>query len=324
MPITSVSAFTRLSVFAGWTMALAGCSTADYAQPINTFAEATTAAESALIQLDRMATDEYTAFLSQRARTDLSLAVIADSGECEIGSERCRIVIVDPNNRARNQAFPPDPLLGNMVVLMGGARAYAQNLAALVADDTAAKAEAHVNAALGSIETLANTVDTLDKKGAKTIPSFATPAGAAVNWVLGQYVERIKLAGLKRATAEADPVIARMAALFRQAAVFGSDLQREQLTQRFQTRIDAYQDQRASEANLNAAVDAARTYDAFLQTQPGETFLGLAESHAALTGALHNADASWPQAIGKIRKFAAEAQRLAKIVQDLAPLLEKK
>lgn len=324
MPITSVSAFTRLGVFVGWTMALAGCSTADYTQPINTFAEATTAAESALTQLDRMATDEYTAFLSQRARTDFTVAVLAKQGECDLDASRCRIFIIDPNDRDNAQPFPPEPLLGNMVVLMGGTRAYAQNLAALVADDSAAKAEAHVNAALGSVERLATTVNTLDAKGTKTIPSFATPVGAAVNWVLGQYAEKVKLAGLRSATAEADPVIARVAALFAQSATFGSKLQREGLTRRIQARIDAFQVDRGNEAALTAAVDAAKTYDNFLQSQPGETFQSMAASHAALTAALNNPDASWPQVIARIQGFAADAKRLAKVVQDLAPLLDKK
>lgn len=322
--MVGASAVGRVAAIAGMALVIAGCGSMDHAEPVTTFAEASTAAETALASLNRMATEEYTAFLSQRARTNMALAVLPNSGECELGSQRCRLAIVDPNNRARNEPFPPDPLLGNMVLLMGGARAYAQNLAALVADDSATKAEAHVNAALGSVERLANTVNSLDAKGTKAIPSFATPVGAAVNWLLGQYVEHVKLAGLKRATAEADPVIARAAALFRQAAIFGSDLQREQLAQRFRTRIEAYQDDRPSEANLNAAVEAARVYDAFLQARPGDTFLGMAESHAALTAALNDTNVSWPQAIGRIRAFAADAQRLVKIVQDLAPLLEKK
>ena len=84
---------------------------------------------------------------------------------------------------------------------------YAQNLAAIVADDSAAQAQASVTATLGSVQTLANTVAALDKKGTTSVPAFATPVGSAVNWVLGEYVNQVKLNALRTATREANPVI---------------------------------------------------------------------------------------------------------------------
>ena len=101
--------------------------------------------------------------------------------------------------------YPPDPLLGKSVALMGDIRAYAQNLAALVADDSAAKATTSVNATLGSVEKLANTLAEADGKPKGSVPSFATPVGAAVNWAVGEYAERVKLAGLRQATNAARP-----------------------------------------------------------------------------------------------------------------------
>lgn len=304
-------------------LGLAGCSASDYSAPIATFADATTAAESALGDLNQAATGHFTTYLSQQARTDLNVAVMGASNECGLGSERCRVAIVDPAHPDQPQFFPPDPLLGNMVGVMHDINVYAQNLAALVADDSAAKAEAHVNSALGSIEHLANTVAAADGQPAGTIPNFATPVGAGVNWLLGEYANLVKLSGLRTATREADPVIQRAAALFANAAIFGSDPQREALTEAFREKMDAYQDDRGSEANLNAAADAARTYDNFLKAKPGDTFQAMGEAHRAMTEALHDSNLSWPQVLTKITTFANKAAELAKIAKDLAALTEE-
>jgi hypothetical protein len=314
----------RLILTASCILTLVGCSANNYSQPIATFADATKAADSALADLNKTATAQYMEFLSQRARTDLHLAVMARDGECDLTSTRCRIVLKDPNDPSKDQLFPPDPLLENMVVLMGDIDTYAQNLAAIVADDSATKAEASVNAALGSIETLANTVAKADGKGTKTVPSFATPVGSAVNWLVGQYAEHVKLEGLKVATKEAKPVIERAAALFSSAALFGSDPQRAEFTKSFRTQLDAYQDDRSNEENLNAAVDAAKKYNDFLQARPGETFQKMAEAHSALADALQKPDASWPKVIAQIQSFAAQAKELAKIAHNLAALANNK
>jgi hypothetical protein len=208
-----------------------------------------------------------------------------------------------------------------MVAVMGDINAYAQHLAALVADDSAEKAAADVNAALGSVEALANTVAKADGKGKEkeAIPSFATPVGSAVNWLIGQYANHVKLEGLKVATTEAKRVIERAAAMFKVAAIFGSDPQRAELTKSFRAEIDKYQDD-PSEASLNAAVDAAKLYDDFLQSQPGETFEQMGKAHSALADALQNPTASWPQVIAQVLNFAAQAEELAKIAQSLAAL----
>jgi hypothetical protein len=219
----SVSA--RLVLIAGCILVVAACSATDYSKPIKTFSDATASADSALADLNKTATAEYTDFLSRRARTDLRLAVKGKDGECELGSTRCRIALVDPNDPSKEQTFPPDPLLGNMVAVMGDINAYAQNLAALVADDSAEKAATDVNAALGSVEALANTIAKAEGKDKKkeTVPSFATPVGSAVNWLIGQYVNHVKLEGLRVATKQAKPVIERAAEIFKSAAIFGSD-----------------------------------------------------------------------------------------------------
>ena len=209
-----------------------------------------------------------------------------------------------------------------MVAVMGDVNAYAQNLAALVAEDSADKASADVNAALGSVEKLANTLAKASGKDTakEPIPSFATPAGAAVNWLIGQYANYVKLEGLKVATKNSKPVIERAAEIFKVATIFGSDPQRAEFVALFRTSIDGYTDERKSETKLNAAVTAAKQYDDLLQSQPGETFEQMGKAHSALADALQNPDPSWPQVIAQVLDFAAQAEQLAKIAQGLAEL----
>ena len=303
---------------------VAGCSSADYAAPIKTFADATTAADTALADFNKTANESYEAALSQRARTDSGIVVDARDDECLERSSRCRIALEDTSVHGKIRNFPPDPLLGRSVALMGDIKTYAQNLATLVADDSAAQAAPHVNAALGSIEKLAIAVAEADGKPKGSVPSFATPVGPAVNWVVGKYAEHVKLAGLRDATKTADPVIQRAAALFEKEAVFGSQIRRDALAAVFRVKMRAYQADRGDAAKLNEAVAAAKTYDDFLKAQPEMTFKTMGAAHAALTAALNNSDISWPQAIAKIQEFAAEAQQLAQIAQDLTALTQKK
>ncbi len=312
--------FLRAASFALFLGALSGCSATDHTAAVTTFAEATAAAETALVGLNQTVTKQYEAYLEQQARTDPGLAVKAGQNECELGSTRCRVVIVDPTAEDGEQPFPPEPLLNNMVAVMGDIRAYAQKLAALLANGSAAKAEADVNAALGNIESLADTLAKADGKGTSTIPNFTTPVGAAVNWLVGQYANHVKLEGLKSATRHADPTIQRAVELFAVASVFGSDPQRSDLTEDFRNKIIAFQDDRASRSNLTAAVDAAATYDRFLVSVPSAIFTKMGEAHAALTEALNNPDFSLPEMFRKIKAFAAEAEKLSKTVNDLATL----
>jgi hypothetical protein len=102
------------ALIAGCLFVIAGCSATHYSEPITTFADATTNAHSALADLNKTTTAEYTDFLSQRARTDLHLAVQGKDRECGLESARCRIVLIDPNNPSKEQLFPPEPLLSNL------------------------------------------------------------------------------------------------------------------------------------------------------------------------------------------------------------------
>src|SRR5262245_39700341 len=166
-------------------LSVAACSTADYTKPVNDFAAATSASKTALAELNTQVTKAYREVLDASiVKGDVLLQQKA--GDCEVGSVRCRLVLID-KDRKEVEPYPPEPPLANMAILMSEIDSYAANLKALLEADTAEKAQAQVNAALGSIQQLATTVASINAGGGTPadIPSFATPAGEAVNWVVG-------------------------------------------------------------------------------------------------------------------------------------------
>lgn len=302
------------------------CSVADYKKPVGDFAEATRNAEEALVALDAQVTDAYAAVLRDRAIAGEEF-VKFDSGNCLVASPRCQLVVIGDDDTA--ESLSPDPALRRMIILMRAVRVYSDGLAAIVDADTVAKVTAHVNATLGSIESLAGTVATLrpaeraaEGAAVRDVSEFTTPVGQAVNWLVGQYVAKVKLDGLERATSHAQPVIAETAGLFGDAAELASDVPKKALSDEVLKRLDTFRVQK-SEDSLNRLIESAAAYDLLLVANPPAVFERLKDAHDALANKLQDDDLSLANAMAKIEVFATEAKTLAKILKDLAALSDK-
>src|SRR5262249_27690160 len=144
-----------------------------------------------------------------------------DDKSCEVGSKRCRLVLESGSGLV---TYPPEPIVARMALVMAQIDKYAANLKALMDADTTQQVETQVNAALGSIQNLAATTAKLaNTEKPADVPQFATPVGAAVNWVAGQYVEHVKVRGLRHATEAAAPAIHQAANLFAETSSFVAD-----------------------------------------------------------------------------------------------------
>ena len=205
---------------------------------------------------------------------------------------------------------------------MDGIVLYAQGLSDLMADKSAEDAQVHVNAALGSAEALAGTVVALKGGDPANLPSFAAEVGAGVNWLAEQYVNRVKLNGLKHATKHADPVIQDATGLFATAAAIAAEFEGISLTEEFRTKMVDYQNERSSGTKRDRAVTAAVKLDTFLRAKPSQTFAKLGEAHAALTASLNDPEVSVVRMLAKIEAFVAEAEKFKKIVEDLISVAE--
>lgn len=304
----------RATTFAALVVLVSGCAVANYEKPIARFAEATKKAETALASLNEHTTKAYSNILKRKAKAGNRL-VRAKGGDCLAGSERCRLVLLD--QQRREEPLTPGSSIPKMLIVMADIRQYADGLHALLKAENGQKASAHVNEALGSIQDLAKK---LGDGGAPTaIPDFATPVGAGANWLIGQYVNKVKLDGLRHATKSAKPVIASAANLFATAASFGLDAQKARIAEGISERIEAFK-RGPTDSNLEALIKDAVAYDRLLSTEPGETFRKLASAHSALADRLQDRSVSLVDAFEKIEAFAEEAEQLAKIVQDIVAL----
>lgn len=303
-------------------LALAACSTTDYSKPVNDFAAATGNAEKALADLNAEVTQAYKGVLDRSIASGDVVLDLADDECLATDSVRCRLAVTSLDTE-ETEFYPPEPPLVRMTLLMGQINRYASNLKALLEADTAAKVEASVNAAFGSAQNLAETVaEARAEPGQPTpaVPQFATPAGAAVNWVVGQYIEQVKYKGLQRATAAAKTPVRDAADLFAKASAFASDIPRADLANGVTAALNAYKDNE-SEANKEKLVAATAKYDAFLVSTPPDLFQRLGDAHDALADSLQGGEVTFGEAIGKIEAFAVEAEKLAKILKDIRAIL---
>ena len=297
--------------FLGALLALAtACSTVtSYTQPVTDFATATSSAEAAVVALDKAVTDDYEAYLIGEINAG---KLLAEAEDCELTSTRCHLVA--KNTDGEPELLPPDPLLGNVVTLMQGISAYASGLNSLVTADTAAAVAESVNSTLGSIENLATTVNS---QAGSNVADYTTPAGKALNWILGQYIAKLQIDGLRQATSSAAPVIARAVKLFEAASENAQDLAKVRPLGQFDAAWETYESSE-SETDLKKAIAKAAAYDKVLQNPVSSVFSALETAHAALTDSLNNDGGSVVDVIVKIEAFTAQALTVATIYRELA------
>ncbi len=221
---------------------------------------------------------------------------------------------------------------------MGSITTYANNLVALVSADTAAKVTTNVNATLASVDSLASTVETVSAAQAKQtnqpkpekqpvdLSAFKTPVGDAASWIVGQYVASVKLDGLKRATTEAQPVIAKATNLLQFAAKQAAIDPLATMADDVNQRLEAFNSSRTqrTQQNLEQLIQSANKLNQLLEAKPSDVFAKMNDAHEALTNQLQGKNVTLPEAIAKIETFAAEAETLSKIAKSFVAAASKK
>jgi hypothetical protein len=305
----------------GATLLLGACSTAEYGKPINEFATATDEAATVLSQLNAQVAQAYGGVLESSILNRRALVRFQGGQDCLTTSERCRLEIVTRDGKT--EQYPPAAPLARMTLIMGQMNRYAANLKALVEADTAREVEVNVNAALASTQNLAQTLAALQGGTSPPVPQFATPVGAAVNWVVGQYVEHVKFAGLQRATATAKPIVREAGGLFATTAGFVSDVARADLADEISRAVDTFRTS-GTKANLAALAQSAGRYDALLTATPQQLFQRMVAAHDALADSLQGENVTLVAAIARIEDFSVEAKKLVQILKDLQAIVPAK
>lgn len=296
--------------------AMTACSSvANFRKPIEDFAQATRDATDALSGLDKQVTDGYSNLIRKRVVTGQLLAS-TEAGDCLTTSQRCRIVVKDKDGK--QERLPPEPAMQKMAVLMGSVRTYADGLAGIVNADTAAQVTTQVSATVGSLKNLAGTVAKLggsDSTSAVKLADYATPVGDLFSRLAGQYVAKVQLDGLRRATIDARPVIAGAARVFATAANAASDVPRALMAEEVSKGFDALPKNR-DEKHVDEVVASAARYDRLLLANSPAIFEQLQQAHDSLVAKIQDENVTLAEVMARIDAFAAEAKGLADIVKE--------
>ena len=93
-------------------------------------------------------------------------------------------------------------------------RAYVGKLRAIVEADTVGKVTTAANAALGSVQNFEEAIaKARETESGGTVADFTKPSVAVAGWFVGQYVDDVKYRASANATAQAQPVVVRLADL---------------------------------------------------------------------------------------------------------------
>jgi hypothetical protein len=292
-------------------LALAACSVTAYEEPIKTFSAATTSADKALAGYSDVVVSQVRRVRREEAVAQPAGVRIAE-GECQSDSSRCRILIYRNRDDPEPRPLVPEQPIPNLLRLMREIRTYADGLQAIVAADTKAQVEQSVDSVNGNLLNLAKIIGA----DAQSFGNFATPAGDAAQWLLGIYIDSVKLAALRAATGNADPLISLAVPFFDAAMREARNVTNASLAEAVSVRNDAFRQSR-SDAALESLLQAAQAYDVALTASPESIFRQLSQSHSDLTRALNDDDVTWDRVFAGLESLKADADRLAGIVTAL-------
>jgi hypothetical protein len=312
----------RLAIVGLLCVPMLACSVASYRKPVDDFAQATRDTAESFAALDKQVIDAEADLIRRGVMTN-ELLVRQRTGDCLTESARCQLVVVDRDNK--EQPLAPVSRMPRMLALMGSIQRYADGLSAIVNADTAAQVTTQVNATVVSVKNLAATVSKLggpDNTSGVSLAEYATPVGNLANWLAGQYIARVQLDGLRRATADARPVVSGAMTVFGIAADEASLIPRGAMAKEVAERLSTLRTT-VNERNIQELAAAASRYDRLLVGNPPSVFKQLDQSHEALVAKIQDENVSLSDVIARIETFAATAKELAGIVKELHKVEKK-
>jgi hypothetical protein len=146
------------------------------------------------------------------------------------------------------------------------------------------------------------------------------PIGRLVTWVYGQYQEHIKLDALRHATREMQPVMQQAAGIFGTTAEAAVEHAQVSTRAAFNASLDSFRNPNIKgdkTAALDQLMARRSSLHAAMTIQPDKAFIAMKEAHSSLTDALRQDDIAVADAHKKLQSFAAEAEKLFAIAEDL-------
>lgn len=294
-------------------LAVSACSVADYKQPIDDMAGAVDQSINTINELDQ----EITAARNTRWKEEIAdgkaLLVTADD-TCALNAKTCSLEIMFKDGTAR--PYPATSVIPTAKAGLAGLKLYVANLKAIVDADTVNQVTTSANAALGSLAEIETTIQEAGGPDAGAIQTYREPAENAINWLIGQYVDYVKFAALRKATRTAQPVIVRLSGFYDTISKVASDYQLGAASKEFVAKQETFDDASTPTPQaIDAYVTAAANYDVALRATSARPLQAFAEAHGKLTDEL-NGDISLSEAIAAIQNLVARAEAFETIVKE--------
>ncbi|MFV1998564.1 MAG: hypothetical protein ACC641_11205 [Acidiferrobacterales bacterium] len=297
---------------------LAGCSVADYKKPINDLSSAVDDSITTVEKIDQEVT-EVQNIRWRKSISDGKVVLLTADNSCASGLNKCSLIIRLPDKHEK--PFPTQSLMPKALVGLKGLKDYVASLKAIVDAETASAVKTSANAAMASVaEIEAEITKANDANAVKpsTIKAYSEPALAAINWLVVQYVERVKYNALAAATKRAQPVIVRLAEFHQLSGDVAATLKAAAALKAFVKAQTAYDDADIKNATvINAYVNAAETFHDVLKGRAAQPLKKFLVAHTKLNDSLNgNGDVTLADAIAAIKEFQQRAQEFKKIVDD--------
>jgi hypothetical protein len=344
--MSNVTRNTVLSLTVGFALLLGGCaSTANFSEPIASFATAVKADQAVLQIFDRIAdADMLDKNLDAALKNEYQIPTPVDS--CGMTAKRCQLVMVAKDMPQVTIKLKPDAKSARVVI--SAIVDYAANMQAIAAMDTqsgvdAAYAKAMTNFAQAMSD--AGTLAVSSAEGAQ-LKTYSSQFSGLAKMALDGYFEERKLQALRRGAEEMDNIFPYLLQLCEAAAHIGYSTEKVVLQANYWEAADAFnkfkplavsqkhgrlqkkpaanagENQDASAARrklLVTAYTAALAYDDLLSNDPDTALDALRTAHGALYIALQTPGKEQLAAAQDAAKKAADA---AQKVQTAVKLLD--
>lgn len=314
------SSYPRFLLISTAIVLLSACSVADFKQPITDLNTAIDDSISTVEEIDREVTQvQNTRWRKQVTEGKAFLLTPADS--CASGETSCSLIIRFQGVPGNKGTFPKRSLMSEAHVGLKGLKKYVANLQAIVDADTASKISTHANAALASaseIEVEIAKAKDQNAEAKEVIKAYNEPTLAVINWLVTQYVERMKYNALASATKRAQPILESLIEYHDINSLAASQLKSSAALKAFTKAQDAYDEANPkTDKIIDNYVLAVATYDTVLKGNSAQPLKSFLKAHTKLNASLNgNGKTSIADAIAAIDQFKTQAKEFKKIMKD--------
>ncbi len=306
-------------------LGVAACSVTDYKQPIGDMAGALDQSLATIEEIDRRITAVYDAdWRKDLAEKPVTVKLRTVTKTCRLKSDGCRLEI-RRSGKSDHKQFPPTSVIPNSKLALAGLRAYVTNLGLIVDADTVNAVTASANAALGSLQNIERNIKAAvakpddgkpgdEKPG--PVATFGAPTVSAINWLIGQYVDYVKVRALKKATKTAQPVVVKLANYFDAVSELQAIYELTKVADAFEAAKQAYDAVTPPDSrSIDQYVSAARNYDRALRAASVHPLRDFAKAHAKLEDQL-NGNTSLSEAFAAIENLVERAKAFEAIIDE--------